>query len=39
MLAHDENGLPPLQIWEMAKYIDEDFQKAISVDFPPKHPT
>lgn len=39
MLAHDENGLPPLQIWEMAKNIDEDFQEAISVDFPPKHPT
>ncbi|KAK4576957.1 hypothetical protein RGQ29_027472 [Quercus rubra] len=37
-LVHDENGLPPLQIWEMAKNIVEDFQEAILVDFPPKQP-
>ena len=37
-LVHDENGLPPLQIWAMAKNIVEDFQEAILVDFPPKQP-
>ena len=34
-LIHDESGLPPLQIREMAKNIVEDFQEATTLDFPP----
>ncbi|KAL0001183.1 hypothetical protein SO802_014964 [Lithocarpus litseifolius] len=33
-LIHGECGLPPLQIWEMAKNIVEDFQEASALDFP-----
>ncbi|XP_075645166.1 uncharacterized protein LOC142616185 [Castanea sativa] len=32
LLAHNEDGLPPLQIWEMARSIVEDYQEAISVN-------
>ncbi|KAL0013414.1 hypothetical protein SO802_000483 [Lithocarpus litseifolius] len=37
MLVHNENGLPPLQIWEMAKSIVENFQEAIWWIFPPSN--
>ncbi|XP_075644404.1 uncharacterized protein LOC142615551 [Castanea sativa] len=32
LLAHNEDGLPPLQIWEMARSVVEDYQEAISVN-------
>ncbi|XP_030970211.1 uncharacterized protein LOC115990525 [Quercus lobata] len=34
-LIHDENGLPPMQIWEMAKNLVEDFKEASLLDFTP----
>ena len=38
MLVHKEHGLLPLQLWEKAKNIVEDFQEAITMDFPPQQP-
>ncbi|KAL0009243.1 hypothetical protein SO802_010745 [Lithocarpus litseifolius] len=34
----NEHGLFPLQLWEMAKNLVEDFQETIVMDFPPKQP-
>ena len=35
-IIHDENGLLPLQILEMAKNLVEDFKEASSWDLPPR---
>ncbi|XP_075665301.1 uncharacterized protein LOC142634958 [Castanea sativa] len=37
-LIHGESGLPPLQIWEVAKNLVEDYQEATSLDFSTKQP-
>lgn len=39
LLTHNDNGLPPLQIWEMARRVVEDYQEAISVKFPVEQQT